>query len=67
MTIEKRKIPEEPIILLPEHEEDEEDLSWMIQDKKIVNKYQSKFKKNIKTKKKFKNGKKTYNFSRKNI
>jgi hypothetical protein len=32
MTIEKRKIPEEPIILLPEHEEDEEDLSWMIQN-----------------------------------
>lgn len=32
MTIDKRKIKEEPIILLPEHEEEEEDLSWMIQN-----------------------------------
>ena len=32
MTIEKRKIEEDPIILLPEHGEEEEDLSWMIQN-----------------------------------
>lgn len=32
MTIEKRKIQEEPVIIQWEDEEDEEDLSWMIQN-----------------------------------
>ena len=34
MTIDKRNIKEEPIILLPKHQDEEErqDLSWMIRD-----------------------------------
>jgi hypothetical protein len=32
MTIEKRKLLEEPVIIEFEDEEDEEDLSWMIQN-----------------------------------
>ena len=40
MTIDKRKIKEEPIILLPKHQDEEEqqDLSWMIRDDKILKK-----------------------------
>jgi len=32
MTIEKRKLLEEPVVIEWEDEEDEEDLSWMIQE-----------------------------------
>ena len=32
MTIEKRKLLEEPVVIEFEDEEDEEDLSWMIQE-----------------------------------
>ena len=31
-----REKQQEPIMLLPEHEEDIEDLSWMIQDKRAI-------------------------------
>lgn len=32
MTIEKRKLVEEPVVIEFEDDEDEEDLSWMIQE-----------------------------------
>ena len=39
MTISKKKLKEEPIILLPKHdEEDHRDLSWMIRDDSVVGK-----------------------------
>jgi hypothetical protein len=34
MTIEKRKLLEEPVVIEFEDDEDEEDLSWMIQEDK---------------------------------
>ena len=47
MTIEKRKLLEEPVVIEFEDEEDQEDLSWMIQNndqEEIKNKHE-KFKK----------------------